>query len=324
MQHLISYNTVMTAVRSRASRTDHLFGFASEIIQRVSRDHLPVAAAAISFFTVISFVPLLLFGILIAVNFLNMDQLTRDIAPLQSTLGPRIAESIAEQVKFVISNKQLLAIAVLILGAWTGSQVFLMLESAINMVWRSRARRSFWHRRVLSVGMVLIVGTLMIGAAALINMIRIFSKFQLPLLGYHVGQVPWLLTTLISGVVPVLLVSAIFAVIYYILPTRKVTFHSVVPGAVAAAIFWSVSLNLFGWYATATHFDGYYFLYGSLGGFIFLMFWLYYSALIMLVGAEVSAVFHQHLVAAGDQQERQVEDEEAKLPEPAAETDGFF
>ncbi len=304
-------------------RIKYNIGFIREVYTRFFEDNIPIVAGAVSFFTMVSLIPLLLFGVLIAYNLHMLDIVNNQIDQYSKiALTHAFADALKKQIELVIQNRQIIAILLVSVALWTGSQVFLVLESAINMVWRTRKRRSFWWRRLLSVLMVLLVGTMMIGAFLLMNSIRILQVFSIPLFGYNTDEISWFIRVLVSVIVPILLVSGIFSIIYCVLPTKNVTFRTVVPGAVASAICWSVSLNFFSWYAV--HFiSSYSFLLGSLFvGLVFLMFWFYYSAFIMLLGAEISAVFHSRLVEEGDIVERKLDEEDRNLPPPP--TDPFL
>lgn len=275
--------------------------FIEEVYNRYSADYLPLAAGAISFFTVLSLIPLLLFAVTVAPTYLTTEKL----GTLSQAFGSEFATALHDQILTIVKQRLALRSVAIAFGFWTGSQVFLILELSINLVWRSRKKRTYWMRRGLSLVMVVIIGTLMLGSVVLTNLISVLRRMEVPLWGHQVQDIPLLIDTLITIVVPTLLVTAIFAVIYYVLPTKRVTFRTVVPGALFAGFLWALSLHLFGWYAR--YFVDYRIIYGSLGGLILLMFWFYYSAFIMLLGAEISATFHRHLVTEGDMQEREVD-----------------
>ncbi|OPZ81416.1 MAG: hypothetical protein BWY76_03039 [bacterium ADurb.Bin429] len=78
------------------------------------------------------------------------------------------------------------------------------------------------------------------------------------------------------------------------------------PGALFAAVLWDITLHLFGWYVV--HALGRFsVIYGSLGGLVLLMLWFYYSAQVYLLGAEISAVYHQRLAREGDKDEQKAD-----------------
>jgi len=283
-----------------------------EVWQRYFDDHLSLSAAGISFFTIISLIPLALFAVMVPSFLVGPGVIEEHTRALSAQLPAALGEALLTQVHYFVHHRHLFALLALGVGLWSGSVMFLHLETAINIIWRTRRTRGFWKSRLLAFLMVLLVGTLMFGAAFLINVLRILDHFQVTLMGRHVQEISWVFTTLITVVVPILLMTALFTASYCILPVRTVTLRTVIPGAVAAAVLWAVSLHLFSLYAA--RFANYQFVYGSLGGTVLMMAWLYVSALIMLLGAEVSAVYHHRLLRDGDRTERQIALEESNLP----------
>lgn len=291
----------------RAMRRHELYAFAREIWTRVSNDRVPLAAAAISFYMTLSMVPLLLLAVSLAAFFIDPEVARRTIIALTTDISPDLSAVLQREVLRVVENRGLLTGIALLLGAWSGSQVFIVLETTINQVWYARRRRSFWLRRAFALLMMIIVGLLVLASIMLTNIIRFLVRLQVPVLGRPADDIPWLLTALLSYALPMVLISALFLILYRLLPTRRVTVRAVIPGAVFAGVLWTISLHVFGWYvADIANFS---ILYGSLGGLILLMLWFYYSAWIMLLGAEISAANHRRLLRAGDVEERQVEEE---------------
>ncbi|MHB9024790.1 MAG: YihY/virulence factor BrkB family protein [Armatimonadota bacterium] len=298
----------------------NLWDFVVEVWQRFSEDRIFVAAGAIAFFTILSLIPLLLLAVSLASSVYllsSKEHALAEIARLTTDmLGPQIAVSVQKQILSVVSHAKILVGLSLVVGFWTGSQIFLILETAMNLVWHCPKRRPFWLSRGVALLMVVIVGTLMLAAILLTNMLRIVDGMPIPVLGHPIDQIsPWIKHVggwLVSGLAPVLFVSSIFAVIYRLLPTKAVTFRSVIPGALFGGILWTISVHIFGWYTISSK-DHFFMLYDTLSGTVLLMLWFYYSAVIMLVGAEISATYHRRLVEAGNEQERVVEEKERAL-----------
>jgi len=278
---------------SLPGRWHALTHFLGEVYRRYSADNLPLAAGAISFFTVLSIIPLLIFAVTIAPSYITLSKLE---SLALSVAGLHFALALKEQVLDIVNQRVALQSAAVVFGLWTGSQVFLILELAMNLVWRSAKKRSYWLRRGLALIMVMLTVLWLIAAIVLSNLLTVLSHLDIPLFGLPIQQIPWVVKFVISELLPTLLVTGNFAVIYSVLPTKRVPFRSVIPGALVAGILWACSLHLFGWYIN--FFDPFRAFYGSLYGLILLMFWFYYSAVIMLLGAEISATWHRRMVRA--------------------------
>jgi membrane protein len=107
------------------------------------------------------------------------------------------------------------------------------------------------------------------------------------------GSVFATLWSVLQWPVVALVVLFAFALIYYFAPAARQRFRWISPGSLLAFVFWLIFSLLFSLYASvAGSFNE---TYGSLAGVIILMLYVYYSALIMLVGAEINQVIEEHI-----------------------------
>ncbi|HEY3376156.1 MAG TPA: YihY/virulence factor BrkB family protein [Armatimonadota bacterium] len=278
--------------------------FAKEVITRFGEDRVSLAAGAISFFTLLSLFPLVLLAVTIAAR-----EYSAQLTNLASLLGPEIYKALHEQILSTVQHTGTSTVVAVVFALWSGSQIFLILESAVNSAWHAKRARPFLLRRGLAILMVIIGGVLLAVTALLVNMIRFLASLRLSLWGYQVRELPGLISLVLTIIIPLLLVTAMFAIAYRILPTKRVTLRTVLPGAVSAGALWLISLHAFSWYA-AWQDEHYHVVYGSLAGVILLLFWFYYSAFTFLLGAEMSAVYHRRLAEAGNREERGIDESE--------------
>ena len=82
-------------------------------------------------------------------------------------------------------------------------------------------------------------------------------------------------------------VTLILGLQYYIGPNRRQKFLDILPGALVATVLWLLATLLFGWYVR--HLANYNVLYGSIGGAIALLVWMYLLSIISLYGCEFNA-----------------------------------
>lgn len=288
-----------------------LKNFLAEVWRRATEDRLPLSAAAIAFFILVSIFPLLLLIISIASFFLgNINEAQNFISEfsnqlLSETIAPRVQNALIKEIINVVNSSKITTGLAILLGVISGTQVFLILESAMNQVWRVARARPFWLSRLLALLMLVITTLVLFIAIGLINTIHFLGNLHIPLWNRELSQIPVLRTVfpfLVAYFVPFLLTTLIFGVTYRILPLKRVTWHSALPGALCAAFVWVIFVRLFGYYVS--EFANYSIVYGSLAGIILLLFLFYYGSLIMLIGAEIAAVYHQRLMQAGDKEEQ--------------------
>lgn len=183
----------------------------------------------------------------------------------------------------------------ILLVLWAGSWVFAVVERALNRIWGSISR-TFWHGRALTIGMVGVVGLVLsfsvLVTSALVAMREIageLSPWQVagyPLLVW-VGSAFW---QVLFATGSYLITVALFVLIYRLLPRADVTWRDTLPGAFLAGLLWEVAKYIFAWSLNYFHYDQ---IYGSVGAVVAVLTWSYVSSLIMLFGAQLSAVFHR-------------------------------
>jgi membrane protein len=89
-----------------------------------------------------------------------------------------------------------------------------------------------------------------------------------------------------------LLDTALFVVIYRFVPNRRIRWSSVLVGGLATAVLWESAKQAFRWYIESV--GVYSAVYGSLGVTIALMMWVYYSAIVFIIGAALIRAFEEH------------------------------
>jgi membrane protein len=184
----------------------------------------------------------------------------------------------------------LLATAAVVL-LWAGSWIFSVIERAMCRIWGTHPRR-FLHGRLLTIGMMATIGLLLMGSflitSALVYIgtaaghLAVRPPPPLEAVGTALGQT-------ILAIFGLVLTIILFSAIYLIMPNKKVRPIEVVPGAIIAGFLWEGAKYAFAWSIPYFHYD---LLYGSIGAGVALLTWSYVSGLIMLFGAQLTAVLH--------------------------------
>ena len=177
---------------------------------------------------------------------------------------------------------------------WAGSWVFAVVERALNRIWGAISR-TFWHGRALTIGMVGVVGVLLsfsVGVTSVLvgmrEMTERLSPRQIqryPLLT-SVGSAFW---QILFATGSYLITVALFVLIYRFMPKAEVSVRDTLPGAFLAGLLWEMAKYIFAWSLNYFHYDQ---IYGSVGAVVAVLTWSYVSSLIMLFGAQLTAVFH--------------------------------
>jgi membrane protein len=177
---------------------------------------------------------------------------------------------------------------------WAGSWVFAVIERALNRIWGATSR-TFLHGRALTIGMVGLVGLLLATSVfvtsilvALREMAGRLSPRQIEryTLLTSVGSAFW---QVLFAAVSYLVTVVLFVLIYRFMPRANVTVRDTLPGAFLAGLLWEIAKYIF---ALSLHYFHYDQVYGSVGAVVAVLTWSYVSSLILLFGAQLTAVFH--------------------------------
>ncbi|MEP6656501.1 MAG: YihY/virulence factor BrkB family protein [Betaproteobacteria bacterium] len=255
-------------------------------------DFAPSMGAAISYYTVFSIAPLLLIVIAVAGLVLGREAASGQIfAQLQGLMGSDGAAAIQGMVKSASDpGKSTLAtiigVVTLMFGATT---VFAELQSALDRIWEAPAaakKEGLWNllrTRALSFGMILGVGFLLLVSLVVTAGIAAIGTWWGPLFsGWEA------LLQVVNFLFSLVVVSALFAMIYKWLPRARSGWHDVWIGAGVTALLFTIGKFLIGLYiGKSSVVSG----FGAAGALAVVLVWVYYSAQIFLLGAEFTWVY---------------------------------
>src|SRR5215213_1421035 len=199
------------------------------------------------------------------------------------------------------------AIISILLALWGVSGAFRSVMEAMNVMYEVEEDRPFWKVYGISIFMSLAVVVLLIGALVLVVFGQSIGVTVADLVG--LGSVFATAWGILQWPVVACVVLFTFALIYYFAPAAKQRFRWISPGSILAFVFWLIFSLLFSLYASTLGGNSYNETYGSLAGVIVLMLYVYYSALIMLVGAEMNQVIEWHIPGGKDEGEKIPEDD---------------
>jgi membrane protein len=254
--------------------------------QDVIRHHTLQVSAALSYYFVLSALPGLIF-LSAVVGFIPIPSLFGHILPMVERLLP--AETIAAiqpVITDVLSSHRWTWLSFGMLGAiWTASSAFDALIEALDIAYDAGDDRPFWKTRLLAVALAAITVGLLLGALLVILVGPRFGGWlasQFAISGVFVAVWPILRWT-----VAICFTVVAVEVLYYLAPNVKQRFAATLPGAILSVVVWNGLSHLLGVYFR--HFANYNRTYGTLGGVIALMVWLYWTSFALLLGAELNA-----------------------------------
>jgi membrane protein len=272
-----------------------IFRLLRETITEWQNDKVPLLAAALAYYTVFSIAPLLIIAIAIAGAFFGEEAARGEII---GQIKGLVGQQGAEAIQSMLQNTQqpsansglatLFGIVTLLIGA-TG--VFGQLQDALNIIWDVKPKpgvglKVFLLSRLLSFAMVLVIGFLLLVSLLLSAILAAISHYFGDLIPsfQFVGQ---LLNFTLSFVV----ITLLFAAIYKVLPDVKVPWQNLWLGAIVTALLFNAGKSLIGLYLGNSAVSS---TYGAAGSLVVILIWIFYSAQILLLGAEFTHVYSRY------------------------------
>lgn len=195
------------------------------------------------------------------------------------------------------------AIVAILFALWGVSGAFRSVMEAMNVMYDVEEARPFWKKYAISVFLALGIAALLVSALVLVVAGPWIAKTVAGVAGFgEVFRWAWLIVQW-----PILLVVVLFcfALVYYFAPDVEQRFKWISPGSVIAVIMWMLFSLAFSLYVN--NFGSYNKTYGSLAGVAILMLYIYYSAYILLFGAELNQVIEEHIPEGKSEGEKEVE-----------------
>src|ERR687897_478677 len=289
-----------------------LVDFSKLTYEEVEEDHVMAFAGNLAYKAIFAIFPFFTF-LLSLLGLFNAQDLVNTMIENLSGMLPQSATKFIEGQLLSITQSQAEsaftfgAIISILLALWGVSGAFRSVMEAMNVMYEVEEDRPFWKVYVLSIFMSLAVIVLLVGALVLVVFGESIGVAVADIAG--LGSVFATLWSILQWPVVALVVLFAFALIYYLAPAAEQRFRWISPGSIVAFVFWLVFSLLFSLYASTFGGNSYNETYGSLAGVIILLLYVYYSALIMLVGAEMNQVIEWHLPGGKDEGEKVPKDE---------------
>jgi membrane protein len=243
--------------------------------------------AAIAFYVVTSLAPVLLIVVAIAGVVFGEDAVRGSLVKeLSGVFGQQGGELI--QTMLARSSDKSSSVMASIFGTIavivTASGVFSEMQAGLNRAWEVKSPDQPWlsliRTRAASLGLVAVLGFLLMVSLAVSTGLAALGNY----LGSQSAFAPLLLSVL-NTVISIVLFSVLFAAIFKVLPDTPIAWRDVVLGGFVTAILFTIGKSLIGWYlGTTAASSG----YGAAGALILILLWSYYSAQILLFGAEIT------------------------------------
>jgi membrane protein len=268
-----------------------VWGLLSETYQAWRQDNAPTLGAALAFYATFSMAPLLIiviaiFGVILGKETVQVEILRR----AQELIGAQGAAAVKMMLAAAYRPgtglpATIIGILVILIGS---TSALAMIKQALNIMWGARPdpKTSVWNLvkvRLLSFVMILVIGLLLVLSLLLSIVLSFLTGFVQNLI-----PVPVFLIQLADLVFSFLLITLLFAMVYKVLPDVKIAWSDVWVGSAITALLFTLGKMLFGLYLARSSISS---AYGAASSLAIILMWVYYSAQVLFIGAELTQVY---------------------------------
>jgi membrane protein len=265
-------------------------GTVKRTVREFQEDNLTDWAAALTYYAILSIFPALIALISLVGLVMDPKTLTNALTDIIGSIGPKSAvDTFKGPINNLTSNKGTAGVLLVVgiaTALWTASGYVGAFIRASNSIYETVEGRPFWKLRPLQMLVTLIVVLLM----ALVLVALVLTGPVAKQIGSAIGIGDTAVTIWNIAKWPVLLVvvMTIFAILYYAAPNVKLPrFRWITPGSVLAVIVWIMASAAFAFYVA--NFGSYNKTYGTLGGVVTFLVWMWISNIAILLGQEMNA-----------------------------------
>ena len=265
--------------------------FVKEMYYRLMYDEISLLSANLSYYFILSLFPMLIVALALTPYF-KIDQQFL-LEKIQNFAPGDLGDYLFDMISEVLNNKNNTIITVgIVFTLWSASSGIYGIIIAFNNAFRVRDGRIWIVTKLIS---VVITALFLVGMFVVLALV-VFGK-QLTYLLFHKFNLDegfYNLWSVLNYSFPILFTFIVFVFLYIMGPNLKLKAISIIPGAIFSTISWTLVSRLFGYYID--HFSSYIKTYGTIGAFMAFIIWLYITGYILIIGAEINAIFHNYKV----------------------------
>jgi membrane protein len=263
--------------------------FAYNVAQTMGRDYVGIMAAGVSYYTFLSLFPLVI-GLISILGFLLPSESIYEIifTFLEQNI-PTSTEVLETNIRRIVELRGPLGLISIAGLFFAGTAVFSAVSVTVNRAW-GLFPRSFFIRKPQEIAMILSIGLIIILLLGLSTGLSLLGNLDLPAFGIFEAILPRALSFV--------LITAIFLLLYKFTPSAPVRWRDIWRGALLGAIMFQAAL--FGFAFFIQNFSSYSLIYGSLTSIVVILIWIYISSFILILCAEINAVYYQMFTQKGE------------------------
>jgi membrane protein len=247
------------------------------------------SAASIAYYTLLSLFPLILGLVSIGGFFLNSEVIQLRVNDLIVEVFPVSAEFVTRNIESLVRIRGAAGVTSVIVLMWSASKMVGALSRAINRALGMQRNFAIYLSSLRYLALTLVVAMLVLLTLAVAPAAELLSELELELLGKRWTTA---LNVIANRTVGLLATGMLVGAVYTLLPYQRLLWRELLPGLLVSVFLIELGKSLFVWYVEKA--ANYSAVYGSVSSIIVLLIWLYFSARVVLFGADVISVSRNH------------------------------
>ena len=276
----------LTMLGNMKAKIISTYGFIKQVAAGFVNDNVLKYSASLSYYTVFSLAPMLIIIISICGIVFGKEAMQGEIyGQINHLVGPQAASQIQEMIKNIHLTKETpaattVSIVALLIGA-TG--IFGEIQDSLNKIWglKTKTKKAWWKlilNRLISFSLIISLGFVLMVSLVLNAVIATIGKHINSL---FTGSGP-ITIMIFENAISLLISTLLFAVIFKALPDAKIKLKDVLIGGLVTAILFMLGKVGIGYYLGQSDLAS---MYGAAGSIVIIMIWVYYSSVILYLGA---------------------------------------
>lgn len=283
-------NKIKQSLQSAYFKVDEFTGGVLEILRiaftRFGQERGSEAAASLAYYAFFSIFPMLLVFIVIGSFFVDRTVVQNQLLAMLQGVIPGAEDLVIGNIERVLQLRGAVTLVALVSLVWSATSVFNILAKNINRAFPKAIVPDFIRGRLLGFFMLLALGLLMLLSIVVNTAVGLIPAIEIPFNGKSLHET--LLWQIGSFLLPITMNTLLFWALYYWIPSVNVNRKASLISALVVGVSWEILNNGFTWYLSSG-LDQYRLIYGSVGTVVALLFWIYLTGTITLLGAHITA-----------------------------------
>jgi membrane protein len=270
----------------------NIYTYLKQVFTEFAEDDILKYSASLAYYTVFSLAPVLIVIISICGVLFGKEAIQGHIyGQIKGLVGNDAAVQIQETIKNIHLTGHnifatIISIIVLLIGA-TG--IFGEVQDSLNKIWglRIKTKKTWWKliiNRLLSFSLILCIGFVMMVSLLLNALVLAFGTF----LARYFSEFSVILVQLTDNVLTFIVTTFLFSLMFKVLPDAKIKWKDVLIGGLITSVFFTLGKLTIGYYLGSSNIAS---VYGAAGSIMIIMVWVYYSSIILYLGAVFTKVY---------------------------------